>query len=87
VGDDTVEVIGDQGASGASPALVGESESVAEHEVIDHELRAPLEEVRQRGAPFIGLEPILLADADPRQFLTAPRHLVAAPTQLLLRLE
>jgi hypothetical protein len=57
VGDDTVEMIGDQGASGASPALVGEPESIAKHEVIDEELRAPSEEVRQRGAAYgnIGL--------------------------------
>jgi hypothetical protein len=40
VGDDTVEVIGDQGAAGASPALVREPGSVAEHEVVDEELRA-----------------------------------------------
>jgi hypothetical protein len=60
VGDDTVEVIGDQGASGASPALVGEPESVPEHEVIDEELRAPAEEVFERGAPVVGLESIRL---------------------------
>ena len=42
---DTIEVIDDQGTSGASAALVGEPESVAEHEVIDEELRAPLKQV------------------------------------------
>jgi len=47
--------------------------------VIDEELRAPSEEVRQRGAPLVGLEAILLVDPDPRQFLTPPRQLVAAP--------
>jgi hypothetical protein len=47
VRDDTVEVIGDQGASGASPALVGEAETVAKHEVIDEKLRAPSKEVCQ----------------------------------------
>jgi hypothetical protein len=82
VGDDTIEVIGDQGASGASPALVGEPGSVAEHEVIDEELRAPSEEVRQRGAAFIGLESILLVDPNPRQLLPSPRQLVAAPREL-----
>ncbi len=45
VGIDTIEVIGDQGTSGASAALVGEPESVAEHEVIDEELRASLKQV------------------------------------------
>jgi hypothetical protein len=39
VGNDTVEVIGDEGASGASLALFGNAVSVAEHEVIDEELR------------------------------------------------
>src|SRR5262245_11149389 len=87
VGDDTVEVIGDQGASGASAALVGEPESVAEHEVIDEELRAPLEEVLQRGAPFLGLESVLLVDPNPRQFLTLLGQLVAAPHQFLLGLK
>src|SRR5262249_46432507 len=86
VRDDTVEVIGDQGASGASPALVGEPESVAEHEVIDEELRAPPEEVRKRGASLVGLESIRLVNPDPRQLLSAPRQLVAAPYVLLLRL-
>src|SRR5262249_20589220 len=87
VGDDTVEVIGDQGASSASPPLVGEPESVAEHEVIDEELRAPSEEVRQRGAASIGLEPILLLDPNPRELLASPRQLVAAPQEVLLRRE
>src|SRR3970040_227624 len=50
----------------------------AEHEVVDEELRAPSEEVCQRGAPLVGLESILLVDADPRQILALPRQLVAA---------
>jgi hypothetical protein len=45
--------------------------------VVDEELRAPSEEVCQRGAPFIGLEPVLLIDPDPRQLLTSTRQLVA----------
>jgi hypothetical protein len=40
VADDPVEVVDDQGAAGASPALVGEPGSVAEHEVVDEELGA-----------------------------------------------
>ena len=43
-----------------------------EHEVVDAELRAPSEEVCQRGAPFIGLESVLLVDPDPRQLLDVP---------------
>ena len=86
MGDNTVEMIGDQGASGASLALVGEPESIAEHEMIDEELRAPSEEVRQRGAALISLETILLVDANPRQLLSPPRQLVTSPCVLLLRL-
>jgi hypothetical protein len=84
VRDDTVEVIGDQGASGASPALVSEPGSVAEHEVIDQELRAASEEVRQRGASFVGLEAVFLVDSYPGQFLPTLRQFVAAPRQFLL---
>src|SRR6202040_3406551 len=58
-----------------------------EHEVVDEELRAPTEEVRQRGASLVGLESVLLLDPDPRQLLPSPRQLVAAPRELLLRLE
>src|SRR5688500_8881657 len=58
-----------------------------EHEVVDEELRAPSEEVCQRGAPLVGLEAILLVEANPRQLLTPPRQLVAAPRELLLSLE
>src|SRR6266545_1947433 len=56
-----------------------------EHEVIDEELRAPSEEVCQRGSPLVGLEAILLVDPYPRQLLPPPRQLVAAPRELLLR--
>ena len=55
--------------------------------MVDDELRAPPEEVRQRDVPFLGLESVLLVDPDPWQLLTSPRQLVAAPRQLLLRLE
>src|SRR5207248_10306544 len=58
-----------------------------EHEVVDEELRAPSEQIRQRGAPLVGLEAILLVDPDPWQLLPPPRQLVALPRQLLLRLE
>src|SRR5207237_9720768 len=59
----------------------------SEHEMIDEELRAPPEEVFQRGASLVGLESILLVDPHPRQLLSLPRQLVAASRELLLRLE
>src|SRR5918998_1645559 len=58
-----------------------------EHEVVDEELRAPSEEVCQRGAALVGLESILLVDPNPRQLLPPLRQLVAAPGELLLRPE
>jgi hypothetical protein len=77
-----VKAVGDHRARGAAPRPVR-----PKHEVIDEELRVPSEEVCQRGAAIIGLEPVLLADSDPRQRLPPPRQLVAAPRQLLLRLK
>src|SRR5207244_7454764 len=82
VDDGAVEAIGNRRAGRTPRRVVG-----PEHEVVDEKLRAPSEEVCQRGAPLVGLEAVLLADPDPRQLLPAPRQLVAAPRQLLLRLE
>ena len=79
---EAVEPVRDRRAGRAARRVVG-----PEHEVVDEELRAPLEEVCQRGAPLVGLESILLVDPHPRQLLPPPRQLVAAPRQLLLRLE
>src|ERR671924_1091672 len=80
--DGPVEAIRDRRAGWAAGGVIG-----PEHEVVDEELRAPLEEVRQRGAPLVGLESIRLVDPHPRQFLPPPRQLVAAPRELLLLLE
>jgi hypothetical protein len=73
VDDKTVEAVRDRRAGGTARLVVG-----PEHEVIDEELRALPEEVRQRGAPLVGVEPILLVEADPRQLLPPPRQLVTA---------
>src|SRR5882724_6602713 len=79
---EAVEPVRDRRA-GCTPRLV----VGPEHEMVDEELRAPSEEVCQRGDPLVGLESILFVDPDPRQFLPPPRQLVAAPRELLLRLE
>src|SRR6516164_9647791 len=80
---ETIESVGDRRARRAAPRrIVG-----AEHEVVNKELRAPLEEIGQRGAPLIGLESIFLVDPNPWQFLSPPRQLVAVPSEFLLRLE
>src|SRR3989454_788860 len=82
VDNEAVEPVRDRRAGRAPRRVVG-----PEHEVVDEELRAPSEEVCQRGAPLVGLESILLVDPNPRQLLPPPRQLVAAPRELLLRLE
>ena len=82
VDDEAVESVRDRRA-GRTPLRIVR----AEHEVVDEELRAPSKEVGQRGAPFIGVETVRLVDPNPRQLLTTPRQLVAAPGVLLLLLE
>src|SRR3989449_8598464 len=77
-----VEAVRDRRAGRTPRLVVG-----PEHEVVDEELRAPSEEVCQRGAPLVGLESILLVDPNPRQLLPPPRQLLPPPRQLLLRLE
>src|SRR5437016_7051876 len=58
-----------------------------EHEMIDEELRASSEKIRERRISLVGLEAIILGDANPRQLLPSPRQLVAAARQFLLGLE
>src|SRR5215469_11277946 len=77
-----VEAVRDGRTGGAASRVVR-----PEHEMVDEELRAPAEEIRERGVAFVGLKPILLVDPNPRQFLTPLCQLVAPPGQLLLRLE
>src|SRR5262249_55926498 len=55
--------------------------------VIDKKLRATSKQVRQRSAPFVGLETILFLDPNPWQFLPLPCQFVAPPCVLLLRFE
>src|SRR5438874_1986445 len=82
VDDRAVEAVRDRRAGRAAGGVLG-----PEHEVVHQELRAPAEQIRQRGAALVGLEPVLLVDPDPRQLLPLPGQLVAAPGQLLLSLE
>jgi hypothetical protein len=55
--------------------------------MIHEKLRAPSEEVCQRGTSLISLESIILLNPNPRQLLTFSRHLVAPPSKILLGLE
>src|SRR5882724_3023671 len=79
VNSEAVESVRDRRARRTPRHVVG-----PEHEVVDEELRAPSEEVLERGVPFIGVEAVLLVDTDPGQRLAPPRQLVAAPRELLL---
>src|SRR5262249_35460871 len=80
--DKPVEAVRDRGTGRAAGSVVR-----PEHEMIDEELRAAAEEIRQRGVAFVGLESILLVDPNPWQFLTPLRQLVPPSRQLLLRLK
>jgi hypothetical protein len=56
----------------------------AEHEVVDEELGATVEELRQSPRALVGLEPVLLLDRDPRQLAALPCELVAHTSVFLL---
>ena len=63
-----VEAVGNRRARRTAGLVVG-----AEHEVIDEELRAPSEEIRQRDAALVGVESILLVDPAPTAAPVAAR--------------
>ena len=59
----------------------------AEHEVVDEQLAAAVEQLRQRARAVVGREPVLLLDPDPGQLAPLPGQLVAQPGVLLLARE
>ena len=77
--DGAVEAIRDRRAGGAAGCV-----ALAEHEVVDEKLRPSAEQIRERCAPLLGLEAVVLLDAHPGQLLPPPRELVAATGQFLL---
>src|SRR5204863_5775110 len=58
----------------------------AEHEVVDKQLRAPVEQFDQRLLPVLGLEDVPLVDADPGQLLSLLRDLLVELPELPLAL-
>src|SRR5438270_3902155 len=76
-----VEAVGDRRAGRAPGRVVG-----PEHEVVDEELRAPSEEIGEGRFALVGIEAVLLVNANPGQVLPHPRELVATPRQRLLGL-
>jgi hypothetical protein len=79
VDDAAVERVG-PGRAGRATGGIGRTE----HEVIDKELRAAVEELRQGLRALVRLERVLLLDGDPGQLSPLPCKLVAAAGQLLL---
>src|SRR6478736_518730 len=77
-----VDTVGDRRAARAR--LLG---ARREHEVVDEQLRAPVEELGQRPAPTGRVERVVLLDADPGQLLAGAGELVAPARVLLLALE
>src|SRR5204863_1594420 len=59
----------------------------AEHEVVDGELGAAVEQFGQGLGAVLGLQRVLLLDRQPRQPLALRSQLVAQPGQRLLALE
>src|SRR5919202_2284120 len=79
VDDVRVEVVRDRGADGAA-GLVRR----AEHEVVDEQLGAPVEQLGERLGALLGLEAVLLLDRHPGKFPPLLRQLVVAAGELLL---
>ena len=55
--------------------------------MVDEQLRAASEEIRERRCALIGLKLVLLIDSNPGQLLPLLREFVATPRQRLLGLE
>src|SRR5205823_12551186 len=82
VDDGAVEPVRDRGAGRAACRVLR-----PEHEVVDEELRASLEEIGQGRRALVGVETVLLVDRDPGQLLPPSRQLVTPPCQLFLGFE
>ena len=65
------------------PAVPGRPE----HEVVDEQLGAAVEEIGEGLRAVLGLEPVVLLDRDPGQLAPLPGQLVAAAGELLLLLQ
>ena len=77
----------DEGVDGVRDRRVDRAAGLvarAEHEVVDEQLAAAVEELRQRARAVVGVEAVVLLDADPRQLASLARQLVAQPRVLLL---
>src|SRR6476659_9252577 len=82
VGNDAVDAVGDRRANRAARGPLR-----AEHEVVDQQLRAPVEQVGQGLGPVDALEFIVILDANPRKLAPLLRELVVRARELLFSLE
>src|SRR5207244_939449 len=80
--DGAIEGVGPGRADRAAGRVVR-----AEHEVVDEQLRASVEELRQPLWTVLGLEGVLLLHPHPGQLAALAGEVVAAPRQLFLSLE
>ena len=72
-----VEVVRDRRADRAAGRVVR-----AEHEVVDEQLRATVEQLRERLGPVGGLEAVVLLDRHPGKLPALPRQLLVAAGEL-----
>jgi hypothetical protein len=84
VRNDAVEVIGDERAARASRVLLVDPVAEAEHEVVDEQLGAAVEEISKALGPISRLEDVLILDRDPGQLLPPARQLIAPSHVFLL---
>src|SRR5436305_5202170 len=77
-----VEPVGNRRAGRASGGVIR-----AEHEMIDEQLRTPVEQLSERLVARTGLKAIVLVDLHPRERLPPPGNFVALPGQRLLGFE
>jgi hypothetical protein len=77
--DDSIDAVRDRRVDRAASLVAG-----AELEVIDEQLAAAVEQLRQRARTGVGLEAVILLDSDPGHLAPLTRQLVAEPGVLLL---
>ena len=82
VRQEAVEAIGDRGVDWVLRLVAR-----AEHEVVDQELGAAVEELGQGPGSVVGVEAIVLVDLGPGQLAALAGQLVAHPGVLLLALQ
>ena len=82
VREGAVDGVGHRGARRATCLVAW-----AEHEVVDEQLSAAVEELRQRPRALVGLQAVLLLEWDPGQLAALACELVAHPGVFLLALE